>query len=68
MKLIRFGPVGAERPGVQLSDGRRIDVSAFGEDYGEVFFGGDCDVGRRARGGTQGTRAGPPRDTGPKNT
>jgi 2,4-diketo-3-deoxy-L-fuconate hydrolase len=41
MKLIRFGPAGAERPGVQLPDGRRIDVSGFGEDYGESFFGGD---------------------------
>jgi 2-keto-4-pentenoate hydratase/2-oxohepta-3-ene-1,7-dioic acid hydratase in catechol pathway len=41
MKLIRFGPAGAERPGVQLPDGRRIDASGFGEDYGESFFGGD---------------------------
>ena len=41
MKLIRFGPAGAERPGVQLPDGRRIDASALGEDYGEEFFGGD---------------------------
>jgi 2-keto-4-pentenoate hydratase/2-oxohepta-3-ene-1,7-dioic acid hydratase in catechol pathway len=41
MKLIRFGPAGAERPGVQLPDGRRIDVSGFGEDYDERFFGGD---------------------------
>ena len=41
MKLIRFGPAGAERPGVQLPDGRRIDVSGFGEDFDERFFGGD---------------------------
>jgi 2-keto-4-pentenoate hydratase/2-oxohepta-3-ene-1,7-dioic acid hydratase in catechol pathway len=41
MKLIRFGPAGAERPGVLLPDGRRIDASAFGEDYSERFFGGD---------------------------
>src|SRR5690349_24552084 len=41
MKLIRFGPAGAERPGVQLADGRRIDVSGFGEDFDERFFGGD---------------------------
>ena len=41
MKLIRFGPAGAERPGLQLPDGRRIDASAFGEDYDERFFGGD---------------------------
>ena len=41
MKLIRFGPVGSERPGVLLPDGRRIDASGFGEDYSEQFFGGD---------------------------
>ena len=41
MKLIRFGPAGAERPGVQLPDGRRIDASGFGEDYDEAFFGSD---------------------------
>ena len=41
MKLIRFGPVGAERPGVLLPDGRRIDASGFGDDYSEQFFGGD---------------------------
>ena len=39
MKLIRFGQPGEERPGVQMSDGVRIDVSAFGEDYDERFFG-----------------------------
>ena len=41
MKLIRFGPVGAERPGVLLPDGRRIDASGFGDDFSEQFFGGD---------------------------
>ena len=41
MKLIRFGPAGAERPGLQLADGRRIDTTAFGADYDEAFFGGD---------------------------
>ena len=40
MKLIRFGHPGNERPGVQLSDGTRIDVAAFGADYDEAFFGG----------------------------
>ena len=39
MKLIRFGNPGNEKPGVQMEDGSRIDVSAFGEDYGELFFG-----------------------------
>ena len=41
MKLIRFGEVGRERPGVLLPDGRRIDASAFGQDYDEAFFGGE---------------------------
>ena len=39
MKLIRYGIVGKEKPGVQLQDGSRIDVSAFGEDFDEIFFG-----------------------------
>ncbi|UKM63824.1 fumarylacetoacetate hydrolase family protein [Flavobacteriaceae bacterium GSB9] len=39
MKLIRFGAVGEEKPGVQLANGTRIDVSAFGSDYNEEFFG-----------------------------
>src|SRR6476646_6013749 len=41
MKLIRLGKAGAERPGLQLPDGRRIDASGFGSDYDEAFFGGD---------------------------
>lgn len=41
MKLIRFGEPGNEKPGLQLEDGRRIDASAFGQDYDEAFFGGD---------------------------
>src|SRR5438034_7359935 len=39
MKLIRFGEPGSERPGLILPDGRRVDVSTFGADYGEAFFG-----------------------------
>ena len=38
MKLIRFGAEGQEKPGLQLEN-KRIDVSAFGEDYDEKFFG-----------------------------
>lgn len=38
MKLIRFGERGKEKPGLQLSDGTRIDASGFGADYDEVFF------------------------------
>ena len=41
MKLIRFGGIGEEKPGVQLENGSRIDVSAFGEDFDENFFGND---------------------------
>ncbi|MCK0125992.1 2-keto-4-pentenoate hydratase/2-oxohepta-3-ene-1,7-dioic acid hydratase in catechol pathway [Gelidibacter sediminis] len=37
MKLIRFGSEGQEKPGLQLED-KRIDVSAFGEDFNEKFF------------------------------
>jgi len=41
MKLIRFGAVGAEKPGVILGDNSRIDVSGFGPDYNEEFFARD---------------------------
>lgn len=37
MKLIRFGKFNEEKPGIQI-DRRRVDVSAFGEDYDEDFF------------------------------
>jgi 2-keto-4-pentenoate hydratase/2-oxohepta-3-ene-1,7-dioic acid hydratase in catechol pathway len=39
MKLIRFGKEGFEKPGVQLENEKRIDVSDFGSDYNEKFFG-----------------------------
>jgi 2-keto-4-pentenoate hydratase/2-oxohepta-3-ene-1,7-dioic acid hydratase in catechol pathway len=38
MKLIRFGAPGSEKPGAQLEDGARIDVSAAVADYDEAFF------------------------------
>lgn len=41
MKLIRFGAEGQEKPGVQLDNGSRIDISAFGQDFDENFFGND---------------------------
>ncbi|MDP7051613.1 MAG: fumarylacetoacetate hydrolase family protein [Verrucomicrobiota bacterium] len=41
MKLIRVGNLGEEKPGVLLENGTRTDVSAFGEDYDENFFGTD---------------------------
>jgi len=39
MKLIRFGEVGKEKPGIILANGTKIDVSDFGGDYDEFFFG-----------------------------
>ena len=41
MKLIRFGSINAEKPGVQLDNGIKLDVSAFTDDYNEEFFGGN---------------------------
>ncbi|MFY7826841.1 MAG: fumarylacetoacetate hydrolase family protein [Flectobacillus sp.] len=40
MKLIRFGELGKEKPGL-LIDGKRYDASGFGEDYNEQFFEND---------------------------
>jgi len=37
MKLIRFGEVGSEKPGVHI-DGVNYDVSAFVKEYDELFF------------------------------
>ena len=37
MKLLRFGDLGKEKPGVLLN-GEMLDVSSFGEDFGETFF------------------------------
>ena len=41
MKLIRFGKAGQEKPGLLLENGKRIDVSTFGEDYTQDFFEND---------------------------
>jgi 2,4-didehydro-3-deoxy-L-rhamnonate hydrolase len=41
MKLFRFGSFEQEKPAVELADGRQIDVSAFGQDFNEHFFGSD---------------------------
>jgi len=40
MKLLRFGNAGKEKPGVLVGD-TIYDVSSFGEDFGESFFGSD---------------------------
>tara|TARA_S200000501_G_scaffold356350_1_gene378955 strand:- start:1437 stop:2291 length:855 start_codon:yes stop_codon:yes gene_type:complete len=39
MKLIRFGSINKEKPGVLLDNGIRLDVSTFISDYDEEFFG-----------------------------
>ncbi len=41
MKLMRFGPPRAEKPGLVLEDGARIDAASFGEDWDERFFATD---------------------------
>jgi 2-keto-4-pentenoate hydratase/2-oxohepta-3-ene-1,7-dioic acid hydratase in catechol pathway len=41
MRLIRFGDSGAEKPGIQLGDGTRLDVSSAVTDYNEAFFSKD---------------------------
>jgi 2-keto-4-pentenoate hydratase/2-oxohepta-3-ene-1,7-dioic acid hydratase in catechol pathway len=41
MKLFRFGSFEQEKPGVLLPNGRKIDISAFGEDFNEAFFAND---------------------------
>jgi len=40
MKLLRFGEAGKEKPGILLND-EIVDVSSFGEDFGESFFEND---------------------------
>jgi 2-keto-4-pentenoate hydratase/2-oxohepta-3-ene-1,7-dioic acid hydratase in catechol pathway len=40
MKLIRYGLVGSEKPGVYL-DGRNFDVSHFVKEFDEAFFAND---------------------------
>lgn len=37
MKILRFGESGSEKPGVLINN-EIIDVSSFGEDFGEKFF------------------------------
>ena len=41
MKLIRFGNKGQETPGYLDDSGNRRDLSAFGEDFSQDFFGSD---------------------------
>lgn len=38
MKLIRFGEMGAEKPGILLDSGKRIDLSSYFDDFDRNFF------------------------------
>jgi len=38
MKLIRFGEAGKEKPGIQDTNGRKLDCSGFEADWNEDFF------------------------------
>ena len=40
MKLLRFGEFENEKPAVEIN-GKRLDVSSFGEDFNEMFFKND---------------------------
>jgi 2,4-diketo-3-deoxy-L-fuconate hydrolase len=57
MKLFRYGQPGREKPGVILPGGKKIDVSAFGADYNEAFFGGGGLERLRQWVGREGARA-----------
>ena len=46
MKLLRHGSPGSEKPGLQLSDGTRIDATGFGLDWNEAFFADPSNLDR----------------------
>ena len=46
MKLLRHGPKGAEKPGLQLEDGTRLDASVFGMDWNSDFFADPANLDR----------------------
>jgi 2,4-didehydro-3-deoxy-L-rhamnonate hydrolase len=48
MKLIRFGKAGMEKPGIETSEGKRLDVSAFGIDWSEEFLGDETGMQKLA--------------------
>src|SRR5579884_1661642 len=56
MRLFRFGPAGAEKPGVMMGD-QRVDASAFGRDWNEEFFSGDGLARLGAWAAAEGSRA-----------
>jgi 2,4-diketo-3-deoxy-L-fuconate hydrolase len=41
MRLLRFGEPGREKPGVELADGTRLDVSEWIPDFNPAFFAND---------------------------
>jgi 2,4-didehydro-3-deoxy-L-rhamnonate hydrolase len=41
MRLVRFGDVGSEKPGIIDNTGRRLDLSARFEDWNVDFFAND---------------------------
>lgn len=41
MKFMRFGSAGQEKPGILTTEGKRLDVSGFVEDFNESFFEND---------------------------
>ena len=41
MRLIRFGAKGQEMPGVLMAEDKRLDLSAFFDDWNTKFLGGD---------------------------
>lgn len=68
MKLIRFGEPGREKPGIELEDGTRLDLSGRVEDYTPDFFASGglarlaevaADAGGLPR-APEGARLGPP--------
>lgn len=46
MKLLRHGPAGSEKPGLQLPDGTRIDALGCGFDWNEAFFADPTNLDR----------------------
>lgn len=41
MRLLRYGPVGSERPAVQVEDGRTFDLTSLTDDIDGAFLAGD---------------------------
>ena len=46
MKLLRFGAIGSEKPGIQLDDASRIDATGFGMDWDTEFYADPTNMDR----------------------